>query len=105
MAPFVNGFVIDGLLGDNILIATTESVIIFDKYYERQATIKYDSIFEGFTKNANTNLCCVSGFEKDGHDFLFSFTCGDSIKLLKEAKEGINDEINSEREPIKTFKH
>ena len=39
MPPFVNGFLIDGPLGDNILIATTENLIIFDKYYERQMTI------------------------------------------------------------------
>ena len=35
IAPFVNGFVIDGPSGDNILIVTTESLLIFDKYYER----------------------------------------------------------------------
>ena len=34
IAPFVAGFVIDGPLGDNILVATTDSFLIFDKYYE-----------------------------------------------------------------------
>ena len=58
IAPFVNGFVIDGPSGDNILIVTTESLLIFDKYYERQATIQLQDIFTGFTSE-NLNLCCV----------------------------------------------
>ena len=54
----MNGFVIDGPSGDNILIVTTESLLIFDKYYESQATIQLQDIFTGFTSE-NLNLCCV----------------------------------------------
>ena len=63
MPPFVNGFLIDGPLGDYILIATTENLIIFDRYYELLMLMKFDTIFKGFTNDTNMLLCCTSGYE------------------------------------------
>ena len=79
--PTINCFLIDGPVGDLLLCALTERFIVLDSYNELKTVMLYNdnSILTGFNKRKNLNLCCVSGFAKDGKDFLLSFTNGDKL--------------------------
>ena len=69
----------------------------------------YNEILTGFDTRINLNLCCVSGFARDGKDFLLSFTRGDMIQgirksLNKELKKQLKSKLTTELIDLNLYK-